>query len=80
MNNSPQIIKDFKDKVFHYFKSETKWQDFLHTPDHFWSAGDHTKDLSPFEFLTKSRRTDKLEYAVNFVKEMNETFFGPSSK
>lgn len=78
MKKEPKIIIEFTKLARPLFESDKEWENFLYTPDHFWSAGSHTTDLSPYQFLVKSRRVDKLEYAVNFIKQMKETIIAPS--
>ena len=73
MKKEPKIIIEFTKLARPLFNSDKEWEDFLYTPEHFWSAGSHTTDLSPYQFLVKSRRTDKLDYAVKFIKDMKES-------
>lgn len=67
----PKIIKNFKDQVISLFESEEEFNKFLYTPDHIWSStGD---DKTPYYWLVKGRRPDRLEYAVRTVKELKST-------
>ena len=78
MKKESKVIKEFIEKARPYFDSDKEFEDFLYTPEHFWSSGDHLKDLSPYKFLTRSRRADKLDYALNLVKELKTTIIMPT--
>lgn len=66
-----QCIKAIKP----YFDSDEELNDFLYTKDHFWSTGQHNQDLSPAEFLLKSRRQDKLKIVIDFLEEMKGCYY-----
>lgn len=68
-----KIITQFKLQARTHFDSDKELEDFLYTPEHFWSAGDHTQELSPAQFLTRSRRKDKLQFVLDFVVQMKQT-------
>lgn len=76
MKKEPKIIEEFRNSVIMHFESPEEFEKFLHTKEHFWSVGDHTEDLSPYEFLTKSRRSDKLNFMIKTVIELKCTILG----
>lgn len=68
-----KIITDFKIQARQHFESDKELEDFLYTPEHFWSAGNHTQELSPAQFLTRSRRKDKIQFVLDFIVQMKQT-------
>ena len=65
-------ISDFKKQILVHFESENAMEKFLNQKEHFFSVGTHTEDLSPLEFLQKSRRKDKFDYVLKTIVELNQ--------
>ncbi len=70
-----KILTDFKAQVREFFSSEEEMNTFLTTPSHIFGQNKNHEDLTPKEWLLFSRRKDRLQYAVNAVKEL-KTYIG----
>ena len=62
-------MNDLKKHLNPLFESDEELTKFLNTKEHWFSTGDHLEDLSPLEFIQKSRRKDKFEYVLKTAKE-----------
>ena len=61
------IIDQFKQLVISYFDNESSFELFLIT------SSTALGDKSPKQFLLESNRSDKLEFAVETVKQLKAT-------
>jgi hypothetical protein len=71
-SKNQKILEEFKNSVIQYFDSEAEFEIFLNTPEHFWGSPAKIPEqfYSPKEWLLKSRRPDRLNYAIRTVIEL----------
>lgn len=63
-----KILVEFKNRVFNLFDSEEEWLTFLKTESSAFGG------KSPEAFILKSRRADRLEFAIETVKSLKNTY------
>lgn len=78
--SEPEIIKKFKAAVINNFNNEAEFNNFLHTPEHWWGSPDKNPGQSRtcYQYLCNSRNKDRLDYAIKTVISLKTTIAFPS--
>lgn len=69
------VLQKFHDTVIHLFADEAEFLKFLDTPEHWWGSPDKLPHQCRTcrQWLMRSRRTDRLDYAIRLVQELKTT-------